>query len=108
MLKEHTTVDYACRVASILSDRPKPVPAGDIAIGINASQSYVCKVLSRMTRSGLLRSGVDGYELARPLNELTFCDVLKVCHPGIEEGPAARATALLCELSKRIPLADIL
>ena len=108
MLKEFTTIDYACRVAGILAERNGPIPAGDIAQGIDASQSYVCKVLSRMTRAGLLKSGVDGYELARPLDQLTVRDALAVCHPGFDTGPAAVITEKLTTLAASIPLKDVL
>lgn len=108
MLKEHTTVDYACRVADILSRRSGPVPAVDITTSITASQSYVCKVLSRMTRAGLLRSGIDGYELARPLSQISVGDILDVCHTGPGGGPAARAGDKLRELARGIPIGDVL
>jgi DNA-binding IscR family transcriptional regulator len=108
LLKEHVTVDYACRIAGILAERSGPTPAGDIVQYIDASQSYVCKVLSRMTRAKLLKSGVDGYELAKPLNQLTVRDVLAVCHPGLDSGPAAVVSDKLRELAQTIPLQDVL
>lgn len=108
MLKEHTTVDYVCRIANILSSRSGPVSAGDIGATIGASQSYVCKVLSRMSRSGILQSGMEGYELARPLDQLSVADVLRVCHVNDLAGPASTISDRLMGAAAGIPLGDVL
>ena len=82
--------------------------ATDIASGIDASQSYVSKVLSRMAKTGILKSNIDGYELIGQTANMTANNILKICHAPSQNGPASILTTKLLELSKQIPLVDLL
>lgn len=107
MLKENITINYACRITQILEKRKEPVSATEIADLMNASQSYVSKVLSRMVKARLLKSGTGGYEPGKPFNSLTVRDILELCHnDGI--GPSATITEKLLEAAGTISLMTVL
>ena len=111
MLREHTTLDYAIQIIGILNNRVGPVPTKDIMASISNASSYLQKVLAKMTKSNILHSSMSGYELARPVDNLTLGHMLEFCcyaELPVTEALAIRATAKLLELAHTVPLRDIL
>jgi DNA-binding IscR family transcriptional regulator len=46
---------------------------------IKASLSYVQKLLPKMVKAGILISSDTGYELAKPIDEITVASILDIC-----------------------------
>ncbi|GAA3240970.1 RrF2 family transcriptional regulator [Nonomuraea helvata] len=79
---------YALRAAVALAAAPLgPVPAEKIASSQDIPRRFCDNILLQLRRAGLVRSqrGPDGgYWLARPAEEITLADVIRVTE-GIEE-----------------------
>lgn len=75
-------VDYALRaVAQIAAEDAGPVKADHIAKAQDIPLSFLLGILRELTRGHLLRShrGTDGgYELARPADEVTLAEVMRI------------------------------
>jgi len=54
---------------------------------VEASKSYVQKILPRMVRIGLLESNENGYTLTKPVDEVTVDQVLDICDMPDRESP---------------------
>lgn len=46
---------------------------------VEASKSYLQKILQRMVRVGLINSSESGYTLSKPIDEITVDMVLNIC-----------------------------
>jgi Rrf2 family protein len=82
-------VDYAVRAMAQLAAEPEgePVKAEDIAHAQDIPLKFLLGILNDLKRSYLVRSqrGADGgYALARPADEITLADVIRVI-----DGPLA-------------------
>jgi DNA-binding IscR family transcriptional regulator len=54
---------------------------------VDASKSYVQKILPRMVKVGLLDSNETGYTLSRPVDEITVDVVLDICDMPEQSSP---------------------
>lgn len=103
MLNEIRGLEYTLEILRVLhlhpgengSKRVYELVAGDARIA--ASLSYIQKVLQRMVKANLLKSSEHGYQLSRPLNELTMDMVLDICDLPNKTSP----TYALCMQIKR-------
>ena len=85
MLKEMKCVEYTLEILRSLHHNPGRhdsvaiynfVHSGE---RVDASKSYVQKILPRMVRIGLLGSNETGYMLSCPIDEVTVDMVLNIC-----------------------------
>ncbi len=106
MLREQVALDYSFKILSILNVKTGPILASDLAHELDGSNSYIAKILSKMTNVGLLESSVDGYNLANKVVDLTLFDVLIMCKQD-GTGIAADCNNILLELSKQVPLSQL-
>lgn len=99
MLKEMKGLEYTLEILRVLHRIGEPCGAKEIhdSLNINASLSYVQKILPRMIRAGLVVAAGKGYTLTRPLGEITVDMVLDICDSPIEDAPLFR----LCQHLKR-------
>ncbi len=85
MLKEMKCLEYTLEVLRVLTDNPGEHDSRKISDlikaggRIDASQSYLQKVLPRMSRANLVRSSVAGYIINRPVEEVTMDMLLDMC-----------------------------
>lgn len=85
MLKEVKGLEYALEVLRVLTNNPGEHDSKEIhnlikdGERIEASQSYVQKVLPRMARASLVNSSSSGYTLNRPVEEITIDMLLDLC-----------------------------
>jgi DNA-binding IscR family transcriptional regulator len=85
MLKELKGMEYTLEVLRVFHKNPgqhdsKQIAAFIIEGGrIDPSVTYLAKILPRMKRAGLLLSSEHGYEMVRPINEITVDSVLDLC-----------------------------
>ena len=107
-MKELTTVDYVCKIIATLDGVSGPVPASELVRSLGGSGSYVPKVLSRMAGSGLLKSGVAGYELTRPASQITLADVLSVSGRQATPEHAGKVIDKLLEMADTVPITQVL
>jgi DNA-binding IscR family transcriptional regulator len=71
---------------------------------VEASLTYVQKILPRMAKIGLLVSSETGYSLSRPVDEVPVAYILDMCDMPVETSPLYR----LCdELKKAVSLTSI-
>lgn len=66
--------------------------------------SYVQKILPRMVKMNLIVSSAEGYELARPIDDIMVSDVLEFCPLPYDDSPLVR---LCMELKKAVSLTCI-
>ncbi len=71
---------------------------------IDASQTYVQKILPRMVKSDLLISSESGYSMPRPVDEITMADVLDMCDMPPSDTPLHK---LCVELKAAVSLSSI-
>src|SRR5258707_1370415 len=72
-------VDYALLILSYLHHRPQGGCARQIAERFNMKRAFAANVLKLLCRQGLVRSqrGIKGgYVLARPAEQIAFCELL--------------------------------
>jgi len=77
--------DYAIRIVDYLARNPGRVGARTIADKTYVTLRFSLKILRKLVASGIARSykgAQGGYELARPLSEITLNDILETI-----EGP---------------------
>jgi DNA-binding IscR family transcriptional regulator len=71
---------------------------------VEASLTYVQKILPRMTKIGLLLSSETGYSLPKPIDEISVAHVLDMCDMPLEDSPLYK----LCdELKQAVSLTSI-
>jgi Rrf2 family protein len=80
------TSEYALRAVLYLArdTRGVPVPAGDIASGLDVPANYLSKILHALSRAGVVRSERGpggGYRLARPADSMSLADVIGAFDP---------------------------
>lgn len=91
-----------------LARRQKPVPAAEIARFGHLAAANLAKVLQRLRRAGLVRSGRgQGFALARPAAAISAFDVVVAL-----EGPPAMAGRCLmknetCEFQEVCPMSQV-
>lgn len=85
MLAEWRGLEYVFEILRVLHRNPGRYDSKEIANfiqtdnKIQATLSYVQKILPRMVKAGLLQSSGGGYRLARQLNEIMVSEVLEIC-----------------------------
>lgn len=80
------TSEYALRAVLFLAreSRDIPVPAGDIAAGLDVPANYLSKILHALSRAGVVsseRGPGGGYRLARPADTMSLADVVGAFDP---------------------------
>ena len=81
-------VEYALHCITYLIDPPggAVLTVSDLAEFQGVSESYLAKVFTKLTKSGLIRSSIGakgGYELARPAAQISFWDVVVAVEGGL-------------------------
>ena len=82
MFKEPKLLEYAIEIARIFEHggRYGAKEIFEKLQNISApSLSYVQKVLPRLVKAGVLIAYIDGYEIAKPVDEITMNMVLNMC-----------------------------
>lgn len=77
--------DYAVRIVHCLAQGGGRMDAKKIAQGTGVTLRFSLKILRKLVSGGLVRSykgTKGGYELARPAEEISLCDVIEIV-----EGP---------------------
>ncbi|MDR2932842.1 MAG: Rrf2 family transcriptional regulator [Oscillospiraceae bacterium] len=77
--------DYAIRIVDYLSRHNKRIGAQAIAENNDVTLRFSLKILSKLVAGGIVRSykgALGGYEIAKPLNEISVHDILETI-----EGP---------------------
>lgn len=101
MLKEVKGLEYALEVLRVLKNNPGEQDSKEIHNliktdgRIEVSQSYVQKILPRMSRINLVNSSTSGYTLNRPVDEITIDMLLDLCDMPKQDEP-------LFELCRRL------
>jgi len=77
------STDYALHAVIHLaySERCNNVGVKELSGALGVSESYLSKIMSKLRQNGIVRAvpGVKGgYELARPVDQITFLDVIQV------------------------------
>ena len=80
------TSEYALRAVLFLAREPSdiPVPAGDIASGLDVPANYLSKILHTLSRAGVVsseRGPGGGYRLARQADTMSLADVVGAFEP---------------------------
>src|SRR5512134_11208 len=80
------TSEYALRAVLFLAreSRDIPVPAGDIASGLDVPANYLSKILHTLSRAGVVsseRGPGGGYRLARAPDTISLADVVGAFEP---------------------------
>ena len=104
------TAEYALRATVLLGSRAgRPCPTAQLAEEIDAPPSYLAKVLSDLSRAGIVdsqRGPHGGHTLARDPAELTILDVITAVGAMIRipDCPLGRPrhTSGLCPLHRRL------
>lgn len=85
MLKELKGMEYTLEILRAFHINPGQHDSKFISelIGnggrITSSPTYVAKILPRMRKAGLLTASELGYQLCRPINQITVDNVLDIC-----------------------------
>lgn len=110
MIKELKGMEYALEILRAFVNNPGEHDAKYIAElvqkggRVEASTSYIAKILPRMRKLGLLISSDSGYQLSRPIDEITVEHVLDLCPMPELDSPLHK----LCnELKKAVSLTPI-
>ena len=84
MFKEPKLLEYAIEISRIFENGGR-YGAREVFDKLQTSSvsapslSYVQKVLSRMVKANILIAYIDGYEITRPVDEITMDMVLNMC-----------------------------
>ena len=73
--------DYAIRIVSCLAEEKKRMDARSISEKTNVTLRFALKILRKLVAGNIIKSykGTHGgYELARPLNEISLKDVIEI------------------------------
>jgi len=89
---------YALRALVYLATQPAgaSAPIGDVATGAKAPKKFLEAILLEMKQAGLLdsrRGRFGGYVLARPPQDISFADVIRVADGPLALAPCASRTA---------------
>ena len=104
--------DYALRAVIYIASRPegKIVELSDISISQSIPRSFLAKIMQQMVKAGIIQSHMGsngGFSLARPMEDVTFYDVLKAA-----EGPVNLSICLneeaSCTFEKRCSIHSFL
>ena len=101
MLSQRTR--YAARALQHLADRygEGPIQLGEIVAAQNIPAKFLTVILSEMKRAGLvdtMRGKVGGYWLARPPEEITYGDIVRLTRGSLALVPcASRLNHAPCE-----------
>ena len=99
MLKEIKGLEYALEVIKAFHTNPGEHDSKTLAqlVGGNGaiipSTSYLAKILPRMKKAGILISSEHGYQLTKPVDQISIENVLKICQVPDESSPLYQ----LCE-----------
>lgn len=110
MISEMKGMEYALEILRALVNNPGEHDAKSVAelvqngARVNSSPSYIAKILPRMKKAGLLISSDQGYQLARPIDEINVNDVLDLCPMPPADSPLHK---LCSELKKAVSLTSI-
>lgn len=110
MLKELKGMEYALEVLRAFHLHPGTHDTRSVANfiaeegHIDPSPTYLAKILPRMKRAGIMRSSGVGYELTRPIDEITVDMVLDICPMPEQDSPLY---TLCSELKKAVSLTGI-
>lgn len=103
MIKELKGMEYALEILRAFVKNPGEHDAKYIAElvhqggRIESSPSYIAKILPRMRKIGLLTSSDSGYQLSKPIDEITVENVLDLCPMPETNSPLYK----LCEEMKK-------
>ena len=84
--------DYAVRIVYVLMQEQRVMPASEISERTGVTLRFALKILRKLVSAGIIKSykGTQGgYEIARPLEEITLNDVIETV-----EGPFALSRCL--------------
>lgn len=93
MLKEIKGLEYTLEILRVMNNNPGEQDSKEIHRlikndnRIEASQSYVQKILPRMSRIGLINSSTSGYSLNRSIDEITIDMLLDMCDMPLQNEP---------------------
>jgi DNA-binding IscR family transcriptional regulator len=93
MLKEIKGLEYALEVIKAFHTNPGEHDSKTLAqlVGDNGaitpSTSYLAKILPRMKKAGILVSSEHGYQLTKPVDQISIENVLKICQMPDENSP---------------------
>lgn len=110
MLKELKGMEYTLEVLRAFHSHPGQHDSKLISElieqggRIKPSPSYVAKILPRMRKAGLLQSSELGYQLSKPIDEITVDSVLDICPMPEEDSPLYQ---LCLELKRAVSLTTI-
>lgn len=110
MIKEVKGMEYALEILRALNNNPGEHDARFIAElvqnggRIEVSPSYLAKILPRMRKIGLLVSSDSGYQLSKPVDEITVDKVLDICPMPEAASPLHK---LCIELKKAVSLSIV-
>lgn len=102
MLNECRGLEYVLEIVKVLNNTDVMLDAASIcslmseSSKIDVNPSYVRKILTRMTKIDILRSGITGYQLSRPINEIMVSNVLDILNMPEETSPIYK----ICEQIK--------
>lgn len=110
MIKEIKGMEYTLEILRAFANNPGEHDARFIAElvqtggRVESSPSYIAKILPRMRKSGLLISSDNGYQLSKPIDEITVENVLDICPMPEENSPLFK---LCTEIKKAVSLTPI-
>jgi DNA-binding IscR family transcriptional regulator len=110
MLSEWRGIEYVLEILKVLNkhegrhDSKKISDLVKAGNKIEVNLSYLQKVLQRMSRINLVVAASGGYQLSRPLNEITVTHVLDFCAAPDEKSPAS---TLVKHLKEAVSLTGI-
>ncbi|MDB4490022.1 hypothetical protein N9045_00755 [bacterium] len=99
MLKEIKGLEYSLEVVKAFHTNPGEHDSKTLAqlVGdsgaITPSASYLAKILPRMKKAGILVSSEHGYQLSKPVDQISIKNVLEICQMPDESSPLCQ----LCE-----------
>lgn len=110
MIKEIKGMEYTLEILRAFANNPGEHDARYIAElvqkggRIESSPSYIAKILPRMRKTGLLVSSDHGYQLSKPIDEITVENVLEICPMPDDDSPLYK---LCAEIKKAVSLTPI-
>jgi DNA-binding IscR family transcriptional regulator len=86
MFKEERTIAYAIDILKALADNPGQHDSGSIFKLCDeiSTESYMRKVLQKLSKSGLVVSSNEGYMLAKSVDKINLRDLLGILPDSLE------------------------
>ncbi|MHA2401376.1 MAG: hypothetical protein ACXADH_00175 [Candidatus Kariarchaeaceae archaeon] len=103
MLKEIKGLEYTLEVIKAFNSNPGEHDSKTLAKlvsdngAIVPSISYLAKILPRMRKAGLLISSENGYQLTKPIDQISIKDVLEICPMPDESSPLYKFCEFILE-----------